>query len=101
MAQPRNQTIRFSFRKPETKPPVYLAASFTDPSWHPNEMNHRPVSDGEETEASVELEFYSTYQVPEGDHQYKFRLGDGDWWVCDETSETGKNFDVIESRLFD
>ena len=93
MTLPRNPFVEISFQSPGTKPPVYLAASFTEPPWHPNEMNHRPASERKETESN-DLEFFSTYQVPEGNHQYKFRLGNGDWWVCDESAETGSLFDV-------
>ena len=89
MSQLRKHTVRISLQSPGTKPPVYIAGSFTDPSWDPLEMEYRPRSQEKDREPSNELEFYGMYNVPEGNHQYKFRLGDGDWWVCDESSETG------------
>ena len=42
------------------------------------------------TEAG-EFLFYKEFDdVEEGEYQYKFRLGLGDWWVLDETAEAGK-----------
>lgn len=42
----------------------------------------------EKTEAG-EFLFYKEFDdVEEGEYQYKFRLGLGDWWVLDETAET-------------
>ena len=90
MPDPRTHTVRISLRNTGIKPPVYLASSFTDPPWHPVELKHRPRSQEKDTELSSELEFYGIYNVPEGNHHYKFRLGDGDWWVCNDSSETSK-----------
>ena len=90
MPHPKKKTVRISFQSPGTKPPVFLAGTFTYPAWQPKEMDHRAKPEVEGKEPSDELEFYGTYDVPEGNHQYKFRLGDGDWWVCDESSETGR-----------
>lgn len=38
--------------------------------------------------ASGEWEFSKTFSASEGEYQYKFRLGPGDWWVCDESKPT-------------
>jgi len=35
-----------------------------------------------------EHEFAKTFHAAEGEYQYKFRLGPGDWWVCDESKPT-------------
>lgn len=32
--------------------------------------------------------FKTDFEASPGEHQYKFRLGPGDWWVCDETKPT-------------
>lgn len=32
--------------------------------------------------------FSQSFLVEEGQYQYKFRLGAGDWWVCDESKPT-------------
>lgn len=39
--------------------------------------------DHEKTETG-ENRFFKTFQAEEGDYQYKFRLGPGDWWALDE-----------------
>lgn len=36
---------------------------------------------------SGEFTFVRNFDVEEGEYQYKFRLGPGDWWVCDEGKE--------------
>lgn len=38
--------------------------------------------------SSGEWEFSKTFSAVEGEYQYKFRLGPGDWWVCDESKPT-------------
>lgn len=45
-------------------------------------MNHAPKADGEQ-------EYWQDFDVEEGEYQYKFRLGPGDWWVLDETKDIG------------
>jgi len=35
-----------------------------------------------------EWEFSKTFSAAKGKYQYKFRLGPGDWWVCDESKPT-------------
>jgi hypothetical protein len=37
---------------------------------------------------SGEWEFTKTFHAADGEYQYKFRLGPGDWWVCDESKPT-------------
>ena len=37
---------------------------------------------------SGQWEFSKTFSAAKGEHQYKFRLGPGDWWVCDESKPT-------------
>lgn len=37
-----------------------------------------------------EHQFHKTVEIEEGkEYQYKFRIGNGDWWVLDEDSEIG------------
>lgn len=38
-------------------------------------------------QVSGEFTFVRSFEVEEGEYQYKFRLGPGDWWVCDEARE--------------
>lgn len=74
-------TVKYS--KPGTQPPLYLAGSFGQPEWQPQEMEH--TVNGEN-----EYEFHKDVQAEEGkEYQYKFRVGQGDWWVLNEDAPTG------------
>ena len=75
-------TIRYS--GPGTQPPIFLAGSFSDPEWTPEEMQYT-------TDEQNEHEFYREIEAEEGkEYQYKFRIGLGDWWMLNEGSPTGK-----------
>lgn len=74
-------TIRF--RKQGVIPPVYLAGTFTE--WQAKELDHKRIDSSE-----AECLFSTTIDVPPGKHQYKLRLGPGDWWVTDDSVETSK-----------
>jgi hypothetical protein len=79
-----NLTVTLTYRKPGTRPPVYVAGTFTDPPWVPQEMACAPDGGGEVT-------FSKTCALKPGvDLQYKFRVGTGDWWVLDEGRPTGR-----------
>lgn len=65
------------------QPPIYLAGSFSEPTWHPEEMQY--TKDGD-----TEYKFQKEVMVEEGtEYQYKFRIGIGDWWALNETSPIG------------
>lgn len=71
-----------TYAKPGTQPPVYLAGSFSEPEWHPEEM--------EFTTEGTEHQFHKKILAEEGgSFQYKFRIGNGDWWVLNEEAPTG------------
>lgn len=74
-----------SFRKADVQPPVFVAGSFTE--WSPLEMIVNQTEAG-----ALENEFSYEADLQPGDHQYKFRLGPGDWWVLDESSPSGMCF---------
>ncbi|RFU29690.1 hypothetical protein B7463_g6630, partial [Scytalidium lignicola] len=75
-----SKLIKYS--KAGTKPPIYLAGSFSTPPWEVQEMVATQCENSE-------YKFTKEVQVEEGkDYQYKFRLGDGDWWVLDEDAPT-------------
>jgi hypothetical protein len=76
---PRKVIITYS--SPGLQPPVYITTSLSDPQWDLLEM-------GCSESASGEWEFTKTFSAAEGEYQYKFRLGPGDWWVCDESKPT-------------
>jgi hypothetical protein len=91
----QRQIVRVTYRQPGTKPPIYLAGSFTSPPWEPRELQYVKKVSGSDEKAAEEaedadLEFFGEFKVGEGQYQYKFRIGHGDWWVCDESVETGK-----------
>lgn len=78
-------TVEITFRNPGAKPPVYVTGAFTIPPWEQMEMEYHSIQDDQPNEYI----FSKRCQVAEGRWQYKFRLGTGDWWVCDESTEIG------------
>ncbi|KAH8653212.1 hypothetical protein BGZ60DRAFT_180509 [Tricladium varicosporioides] len=79
---PPTVTVTVRYSKPGTQPPVYLAGSFSDPAWQPQEMEHTTNPDGEH-------EYHKNVQIEKGkEYQYKFRLGPGDWWTLNEDAPT-------------
>ncbi|KAJ9622652.1 hypothetical protein H2203_006302 [Taxawa tesnikishii (nom. ined.)] len=74
------QNVRVTYSHPGTKPPVYVTSSLSQPQWQPLPMDY--ISQGDE------YEFWKDFEVDQGQYQYKFRLGPGDWWVLDESKPT-------------
>lgn len=74
------QRVSIDFASPGLQPPVYIFTSLSQPQWEGVEMFPVKQMDGEFT-------FVRNFDVDEGEYQYKFRLGPGDWWVCDEKRE--------------
>jgi len=75
-------------------PPVFLAGTFTQ--WQPSlEMDHETVV---ESNGHAQV-FYKAVELKAGEHQYKFRLGHGDWWIVDGSSETGTWYDTMCSWM--
>ncbi|KAH7348373.1 hypothetical protein BKA65DRAFT_259425 [Rhexocercosporidium sp. MPI-PUGE-AT-0058] len=80
---PKTVSVSVKYSKPGTQPPIYLAGSFSEPAWEPQEMQYT-------TDASNEHEFFKEVDVEQGkEYQYKFRIGPGDWWILNEDSPTG------------
>jgi hypothetical protein len=51
-----------------------------------------------DTKADGILEFTKEVSVQEGrQYQYKFRLGEGEWWVLNEEAPTGMFRSVLQS----
>ena len=73
--------VEVTYDRPGTTPPIFVAGSFTDPAWDAVELEYQQ-SDGQ-------FKFFRTFDIKPGTHQYKLRLGHGDWWICDDTRETG------------
>jgi hypothetical protein len=72
-----------TLNKSDVQPPVYVAGTFTE--WSPIEMTQTSA----ETAGAIQNRFSHTTDLKPGQYQYKFRLGPGDWWVCDETTPRG------------
>lgn len=67
----------------ELSPPIYLAGTFSE--WQPTiEMEHSVLHDG----VQMHYDFRKVLDLSPGEHQYKFRLGNGDWWITDEKTAT-------------
>jgi hypothetical protein len=80
---PKSVSVTVKYSKPGAQPPLFLAGSFSEPAWHAQEMQYT-------TNEAGEHEFYKEVQVEEGSaYQYKFRIGEGDWWLLNEDSPTG------------
>ncbi|KAL1305869.1 hypothetical protein AAFC00_004019 [Neodothiora populina] len=75
------QKVKISYSSPGLQPPVFIAGSLGDEPWRPIEM------DCKRDDYSGELNFWKEFDLEEGEYQYKFRLGPGDWWVLDETHD--------------
>lgn len=76
--------VTITFFHPNTSPPVYVATSLTNPPWQVVEMDVK-----QERTPSGDLIFDKKFDAVEaGEYQYKFRLGPGDWWVCDDNAPT-------------
>nr|OQO18145.1 hypothetical protein B0A51_14737 [Rachicladosporium sp. CCFEE 5018] len=74
------QKVTINFSSPGLQPPVFITTSLSEPQWDILEMG---VSEDREGNS----EFTKIFHVQPGEYQYKFRLGPGDWWVCDEEKE--------------
>lgn len=78
-------TTTISYRGAGIQAPVFVAGSFTEPSWHPLEMRKGEDIDGE-------ANFSATVQVMANTvYQYKFKIGrgEGERWVLDPNCPTG------------
>lgn len=73
--------VNIQFENPGTIPPIFVAGSFT--AWQPVELDYEEVGGNHR--------FFKNLDVPAGVHQYKFRLGHGDWWICDDSKPTEDN----------
>lgn len=91
MASPSKQRVRITYTSPGTQPPLFVAGAFTDPPWQPCEMDHvnNAPDSTVDPQGQADNTFFKEFRVAEGSWQYKFRLGPGDWWACDETAEIG------------
>lgn len=83
MAATNKVPVTITFRRPGTQPPVFVAGSFSEPQWEPQEMTACALEGQDEYEFKAEI-----FAAPGSSIQYKFRLGHGDWWLLDEKAES-------------
>ncbi|KAL2128008.1 hypothetical protein VTI74DRAFT_9854 [Chaetomium olivicolor] len=89
--------VVISYHKPGTRPPLYVAGTFSEPPWQPFEMDYITREDGE-------YDFRKEIHADPGAKiQYKFRLGGGDWWVLKDdgpmvTDSSGNTNHVLEVK---
>ncbi|KAI4863044.1 hypothetical protein F4820DRAFT_390777 [Hypoxylon rubiginosum] len=77
----RRVPITFTYQKNGTYPPIYVAGSFSDPPWQPQEMDVSIDQHGGHL-------FTKTVMVDDGSEiQYKFRIGLGNWWALDDSAD--------------
>lgn len=88
------QSVTITFKSLGAYPPVSLVAAFTNPPWQPQELDYVTQH---ESNGDAKYEFSKTFEIPEGEWQYKFHLGSGAW-VCDESVETGKTVPNVPCR---
>jgi hypothetical protein len=77
----RKTTVKAIYRKTGTQPPVYIAGTFSEPAWTPQEMENSKDPSGQYTF------FKEIVGDPGSQVQYKIRIGP-DWWVLNEEAPT-------------
>jgi hypothetical protein len=86
-------SVTLTYASSGAQPPVFLAGSFSEPEWGPQEMEFTTGENGE-------LHFHKEVEVDEGgEYQYKFRIGHGDWWELNEQAPTGRSYSLIRYHI--
>ncbi|KAG5980059.1 hypothetical protein E4U55_004442 [Claviceps digitariae] len=83
MSSAGKTTVTVSYRKGGLAPPVFVAGTFTDPAWEPQQMYSVTDESGEH---------HFTIQVPVEpgrEYQYHFRASGQDDWFIDEHATIG------------
>ncbi|KAK2809248.1 hypothetical protein FQN49_008637, partial [Arthroderma sp. PD_2] len=106
MTEDLKHPITIAIRRPSKTPSVFVAASFADPAWEPVELNpellsSKDTSTTDDSSTQVEeYEFSMKFDLPEGKHQYRFRLGtDESSWFCDKDVDTVVDEDGVENNI--
>jgi hypothetical protein len=87
--------VAITFHRPGTQPPLYIAGTFSNPPWQPHEMDHTVREDGE-------YDFKKeVYGEPGSTIHYKFRIGDGDWWVLNDDGPTVTDSSGITNNVLE
>jgi len=83
--------VRLSYSSQGLQPPVFVITSLSEPQWEAVEMQYTKSEDGQ-------YHFWKEFDAEEGEHQYKYRLGPGEWWALDENKPTGKSACAVRSE---
>ena len=83
-------TITITYQHVGTTPPLFVAGTFTQPAWVPQELDYSQAIQDDDDDKKPGLVFHKTFTLAPGTYQYKFRVGYGDWWICDETKATSE-----------
>lgn len=76
--------LTFTFHQGGLRPPLFVAGTFSDPPWQPEEMEASTDEHGEFT-------FTKKIMVNESSEiQYKYLSASGDWWLTDPNADTGE-----------
>ncbi|KAI0527805.1 hypothetical protein F5B22DRAFT_640784 [Xylaria bambusicola] len=74
--------VTFTFHRKGVHPPLFVAGSFTNPPWEPQEMTASIDQHGDYI-------YTKEVMVDEcSEIQYKFRHASGDWWALDPDADT-------------
>lgn len=77
-----HSSVKISYKSAVIQPPLFIAGTFSNPPWTPQEMEHSKMANGEQM-------FTTTIKGSPGSTvQYKFRVGTGDWWILNESAPT-------------
>ncbi|KAK3379576.1 hypothetical protein B0T24DRAFT_523218 [Lasiosphaeria ovina] len=71
-----------TYQRPNTRPPIFVAGTYSDPPWQPEEMEYTTNAEGHHVFRK------EVFAKPGSKIQYKFRVGTGNWWAVDECSHT-------------
>lgn len=82
-----------TYTSSDAQPPVFLAGSFSEPAWDPQEMQCTTDENGEH-------HFHKEVEVDEGgSYQYKFRIGPSDLWALNEQAPTSRFHFLIRYHI--
>lgn len=85
--------VLVNYKKAGTQPPIFVAGTFSEPSWQPQEMTYTTDLDGEHS-------FSSEVMVEPGkEHQFKIKVGHGEWWVLSENHPVGMQPYALEQTV--
>lgn len=85
---PTKVPVVITLRKNGARPPLYIAGTFSDPPWQPEEMSSTVAEDGQHV---FEARLLAS---PGAQIQYKFKMAGGEWFLDEEADS------VVDYRGF-